>query len=102
MADVVVTNKVTLDQVFNEKEFDTTEGASDFRDNVLANLKADEYSHWAKVYPVVICACGAKIICTGFTNTCDRCDSDYNFAGALLAPREQWGEETGEHCSECY
>jgi hypothetical protein len=41
------------------------------------------------------CACGAKLTCMSFTNTCD-CGRDYNTAGQLLASREQWGEETGE------
>lgn len=47
------------------------------------------------------CRCGEKIHLANFTNTCT-CGADYNSAGTLLAPREQWGEETGEHPSECY
>jgi hypothetical protein len=42
------------------------------------------------------CACGRKVECRGFTTTCE-CGADYNWNGDLLAPREQWGEETGEH-----
>lgn len=42
------------------------------------------------------CCCSAKVELDGFTNTCDRCGRDYNMSGQLLAPREQWGEETGE------
>lgn len=41
-------------------------------------------------------ACGAELECDAFTNTCG-CGADYNWAGQRLAPREQWGEETGEH-----
>ena len=37
-----------------------------------------------------------------FTNTCDKCGADYNGSGQLLSSRSQWGEETGEHWSECY
>ena len=33
--------------------------------------------------------------CSGFTNTC-LCGADYNMSGQRLAPRSQWGEETGE------
>lgn len=55
-----------------------------------------------KRIPVVHCDCGCKIECHSFTNTCDRCDADYNFSGQRLAPRSQWGEETGEHWSDCY
>ena len=47
------------------------------------------------------CNCGSTLCLENFTNTCD-CGADYNSAGTLLAPREQWGEETGEHPSECY
>lgn len=47
-------------------------------------------------YVEVVCDCGETVICDGFTNTCDRCGRDYNWNGTLLAPRSQWGEETGE------
>lgn len=33
---------------------------------------------------------------------CERCGRDYNSAGQLLAPREQWGEETGETAADYY
>lgn len=42
-----------------------------------------------------VCPCGSTVYLTGFTNTCD-CGRDYNMSGQLLAPRSQWGEETGE------
>jgi hypothetical protein len=50
---------------------------------------------------VLLCSCGLEVELRRFTNTCD-CGADYNFAGSLLAPREQWGEETGETWMECY
>lgn len=31
---------------------------------------------------------------------CEGCDRDYNSAGQELAPREQWGEDTGESLSD--
>ncbi len=43
------------------------------------------------------CHCGAQVVCARFTNTCDGCGADYNMSGQLLASREQWGIETGEH-----
>lgn len=54
--------------------------------------------------PVVeVKCCGQWMRVTGrFTTTCDDCGPDYNGNGSRLAPREQWGEETGEHWSECY
>lgn len=47
-----------------------------------------------------LCECGSEVMLRGFTNTCSKCGRDYNFNGDLLAVREQWGEETGEHISE--
>ena len=51
-------------------------------------------------HPTIIECCGEQIQCWNFTNTCDICGADYNWAGQRLAPRSQWGEETGEHWSE--
>lgn len=48
---------------------------------------------------VVKCGCGQEVYCSGFTNTCE-CGADYNHAGQLLAPRSQWGEETGESVAD--
>lgn len=45
------------------------------------------------------CECGSQLICSDFTNTC-YCKRDYNIGGSLLAPRAQWGEETGESVSD--
>lgn len=50
---------------------------------------------------VVRCACGTEVFCTQFTNTCETCHSDYGMSGDPLAPRSQWGEETGEQPSDC-
>jgi hypothetical protein len=41
------------------------------------------------------CDCGQEMTLGRFTNTCE-CGRDYNSAGQMLAPRSQWGEETGE------
>lgn len=47
------------------------------------------------------CECGAFLPWPGFGRdyTCDRCRRDFNSAGTELAPRCQWGEETGEDAS---
>jgi hypothetical protein len=45
------------------------------------------------------CECGLEIHCAGFTNTC-ACGRDYNWNGSRLAPRDQWGEDTGESLSD--
>lgn len=45
----------------------------------------------------VRCECGAEVdLWNSWANTCDACGREYNGSGQLLAPREQWGEETGE------
>lgn len=47
------------------------------------------------------CQCGrAEVELAGFTNTCRHCGRDYDSSGSLLAPRDQWGEETGESLAE--
>lgn len=48
----------------------------------------------------ITCHCGRKLLCSHFTNTCD-CGTDYNMSGQRLAPRSQWGEETGESWVDC-
>ena len=39
--------------------------------------------------------CARPVTLSSHTNTCE-CGADYNWNGQHLAPREQWGEETGE------
>jgi len=52
---------------------------------------------------VEVKCCGTWLnVSNRFTTTCDSCEADYNQSGHRLAPRSQWGEETGEHWSECY
>lgn len=55
-----------------------------------------ELKHRYRQPAVGKCSCGCEVTLDGFTNTCDRCERDYNSGGQLLAPRSQWGEETGE------
>lgn len=41
----------------------------------------------------------AVLLSSGWSNQCpnyEHCQSEYNGAGQRLAPRSQWGEETGE------
>ena len=67
----------------------------------------DNPPSYVSVRPVITC-CGTgyghegyEVVCDNFTNTCEWCGADYNSFGQKLAPRSQWGEETGEHWSEC-
>jgi hypothetical protein len=57
---------------------------------------------WETRHPAIgRCTCGREVTLDAFTCPCD-CGRDYNSSGQLLAPRSQWGEETGEHWTECY
>ena len=58
-----------------------------------------ENQKWIRGWTEVKC-CDHWLVCDGFTNTCDSCGQDFNGSGQALAPREQWGEETGESLSE--
>jgi len=94
-ADVVIHRAGALKPRFVSRLFDSRADATKFRNEVLGELGEHEYANWAKVYPVVNCPCGEDVDCQSFTNECD-CGADYNFSGTRLAPRSQWGEETGE------
>jgi len=48
---------------------------------------------------VGLCECGCEVELGQFTNACD-CGRDYDRGGQLLAPRSQWGEETGESVAD--
>lgn len=78
-----------------EKIFKNKYDAEEYR------YKMMDAARRAKVYTLIRC-CGKTLLCTDFTNTCDVCGADYNFNGDLLAPREQWGEETNERWQDCY
>lgn len=63
--------------------------------------KGLEVYSWNYTEPAIgECVCGAEVELFGFTNTCDRCERDYNSAGQQLAPRRFWGEETGESLAD--
>lgn len=62
----------------------------------ILELKENTREEYHKGYTVVTCDCGQEVECLHFTNTCS-CGADYNFNGERLAPRHQWGEETGEN-----
>jgi hypothetical protein len=55
------------------------------------------YTHHYRESAEGICDCGRTIVLDcPWVNTCDHCGREYNGSGQELAPREQWGEETGE------
>ena len=49
------------------------------------------------------CDCGKTLDIEGCGDVeCQKCGAEYNSAGQRLAPREQWGEETGETAADYY
>jgi hypothetical protein len=43
------------------------------------------------------CLCGEELeLYDPFATECPNCKREYNGAGQLLAPREQWEDDTGE------
>lgn len=57
------------------------------------------FEHAYRQPAIGLCPCGAEVDLGDFTNTCE-CGYDYNWAGQRLAPREQWGDETGETAAD--
>lgn len=66
----------------------------------ITDMGVERYEHSYPSHAVGLCGCGEEVYLTGFTNTCDGCNADYNMSGQLLADRSQWGEETNESLSD--
>lgn len=59
-------------------------------------LTVESHEERQTVAAVMRCDCGAKFTLNdSWATGCD-CGREYNGSGQLLAPRSQWGEETGE------
>lgn len=65
----------------------------------VVNLGIVTTTYQRRIYRVGLCDCGRKVHLMRGTNPCS-CGLDYNMFGELLAPREDWGEETGEHWTD--
>jgi hypothetical protein len=69
--------------------------------NSVVKDRGVESRHHTWTQPAVgECECGDEVVLSGFTNTCECCGADYNMSGQRLAPREQWGAETGESVAD--
>ena len=87
----------TIRYVYNEVEYEDQMAA---QKAWLDDLDKGERN--GRVVPWLVCPeCGRDVELRNFTNTCE-CGADYNFNGTRLAPRSQWGEETGENWQDCY
>ena len=75
--------------------------------NYLRVLESGEYelgyyeNEFSYRVPAQVKCCDVWLSLGKFTNTCSLCDADYNGSGQLLATRQCWGEETGEHWTNC-
>lgn len=66
----------------------------------LVDLGITRYEHYHSEPAIGLCGeCGQEVTLSGFTNSC-KCGIDYDMSGQELAPREQWGEETGESVAD--
>lgn len=76
--------------------------AGKVNDSVVVVDRGVESRHHAWTDPAIgeCVDCGDEVTLSGFTNTCEHCGADYNMSGQKLAPREQWGAETGESVSD--
>lgn len=58
--------------------------------------KVITYEREVRIPTLIRCECGETMaLHSGWANACE-CGCEYNGSGQLLAPRCQWGEETGE------
>ena len=65
----------------------------------MKHYKESGYGYREVERKIGMCPCGHKVELLEVTNTCV-CERDYGFNGDLLAPRSQWGEETGESATD--
>lgn len=70
---------------------------SGVHDVTAEGVKESRWSFWQPA--ILLCDCGREVELDGFTCPCE-CGRDYNSSGQLLAPRSQWGEETGESLAD--
>jgi hypothetical protein len=77
-------------------EYEYAPGCTQMVTYKVTDCEVRDFGKWMHTPAVGECnRCGADVHLHGFTNTCE-CGADYNMSGQELAPREQWGEETGE------
>jgi hypothetical protein len=93
---------VTLNSPAAKRNYEFCLKGENDRGEKIINLGIKTRTHDYRLDAVGECACGNEVTLSQFTNTCDKCNTDYNMSGQRLAPREQWGEETGENLSDIY
>lgn len=83
-----------LERPADQERIDKLLATGDYHDDGV-----EKHERWNHIPGEGTCTCGEVVTLRGFTNTCD-CGRDYNMSGQELAPRAQWGEETGESASD--
>ena len=62
----------------------------------ITGFVEEDWSGRMRRFKTLRCDCGTHLTLRDWWSTeCD-CGTEYNGAGQTLAPRSQWGEETGE------
>lgn len=70
------------------------------RDAAMYDPQVERREHsWTEPAVGICDECSDRVSLGGFTNTCE-CGADYSGSGQRLAPREFWGEETGESVAD--
>ncbi len=76
--------------------------ANDFPEGTVHSTGITKYvnSYWEP--GIIVCErCDNEVVLYNtLTNTCEKCDTDYNAFGQRLGPREFWGEDTGESLAD--
>lgn len=83
----------TGELLYSRDDFESIEAYERFAEYV--EVEKSGGNAYVKRFTYGVC-CGETLDLSAFTNTCARCGRDYNSMGQELAPRSQWGEETGE------
>ena len=62
----------------------------------ITGFVEEDWSGRTRRFRTIRCDCGTHLtLYSWWATECD-CGTEYNGAGQTLAPRSQWGEETGE------
>jgi hypothetical protein len=94
------------------RDYHNERGEPNTKETVCNDCGSPSYEHYPGMprKPVVYegqdgeryvdCPCGNQVgLWNGWANPCGKCNREYSGSGGLLAPRSQWGVETGEDFS---
>lgn len=96
----VVERCIRFDDLSGWGDIDKEEVREEIERTGQAEVGGGAGGGWIYLRVATVHCCGVTFPCDDFTNTCADCGADYDSAGNRLAPREQWGEETGETAAD--